>query len=538
MGCGGGGSEDTETPNPIEPITNSLSLKIERVSSSPFDLIKVSVTVKENDQLKVGVSSEIVLTIQKGEVGQITEVSTGIYEFTVTPNNSGEYPLTVGYKDVSQTETPLVFRVVDDSWGQPMSVSGLVNTEGYEDGITITPDGEYLFVQYGPIYFSGIILFNIARENGGCGSHRLEFPIGTANRCSHQWIDEIIGPVSGPERPGFFDGRFNNNTMLHNANSWGVGNEESPIFAPMTMFYGFKRQDDGSFREPFYLAFEDENDAIANPAGLSFLLNDDSRATIVFFLNDADPSGVADINGDGSEIVDSLHDIFTSEITFGVNNNLGTYVATGTAGTPPIRSSSFFSTLVGFDTTGIKGIAGTQGNPYLFSEQGVIRSIWTDDEFDNPDLDLVDLDGDYGDISVYLLTNGEFPNGEWSKLTLPSKVNIAHPTSEIQPYFSGDGLFFTRSSDQLLPEIHFASYSGGQTESELIDNNNWSESNIILSSGESTAVGQIIAIGEPTIASYQGDTYLYFVYGVIRAFDSESGLADINMQAGFIKKRQ
>ena len=59
----------------------------------------------------------------------------------------------------------------------------------------------------------------------------------------------------------------------------------------------------------------------------------------------------------------------------------------------------------------------------------------------------------------------------------------------------------------------------------------------ILSVGTTDAVGKVIAIGEATIANYQGTEYLYFVYGIVRGFDSTSGLPDINMQAGFIKKR-
>jgi hypothetical protein len=50
---------------------------------------------------------------------------------------------------------------------------------------------------------------------------------------------------------------------------------------------------------------------------------------------------------------------------------------------------------------------------------------------------------------------------------------------------------------------------------------------------------RVTAIGEPTIATYKGSTYLYFVYGYLREYDGDpparTGLWDVNMQAGYIK---
>ena len=89
------------------------------------------------------------------------------------------------------------------------------------------------------------------------------------------------------------------------------------------MFYRFKKQLDGSFAEPFYLAFNDENDAIINPYGLSFLPHDDGTSTVTFSFNDpanSDTQGILDLN-----IADSM-DVYTAEISFGINNNLGTFI--------------------------------------------------------------------------------------------------------------------------------------------------------------------------------------------------------------------
>ena len=161
-----------------------------------------------------------------------------------------------------------------------------------------------------------------------------------------------------------------------------------------------------------------------------------------------------------------------------------------------------------------------------------MQSIWTDDERDAPG-----TGSDRGDLAVYGLTAGSFPDGTWLKVLLPDVINQAWPSSEIQPFFTGAGLYFTHSSDTELPEIYYAAYSGAQTLSAYQEPSNWGAPVQILGVGAVDAVGKITAIGEPTIAHYQGDEYLYFVYGYIRGYDPVSGLPDIDMQAGYVKKQ-
>jgi len=524
-GCSGSGG------NGSAPIY-SIDLNFERVESSSPNPFIVTATVRENSQLKGGIASDIGIVLGRGSRNAISEISTGLYQFTVTPIQTGEHKVTVNYGGISKVATALVVSGVHTAWGQPQSVSGLVNTAGYEDGVTITSDGEYLFVQYGPIYFSALHFFNAPRAIGGYEGHRLEFPLGTPDRCTHEWFDTTIRPYVNPERPGFFDGRFSGTTHLHNANSWGLGVEESPIFAPSTMFYGFKKQADGSFAEPFYLAFDDMNDGIINPYGLSFMLHGDGTATALYVIDDPTDPDMVDLNGDGSLYVQSIFDVFTSEITLGQNNNLGTFVASGTPGTPPVRSTPFPSQLVNFGKTGIDGIAGTQGNPHLYETGGSIQSIWTDDEHD-----ARGPGSDRGEISVYLQISGIFPNGTWTKVTLPTVVNQPSPIDEIQPFYTGNGLYFTRMSDVDLPEIFHSPYTGTHSVTDFSNAGSWGTPEVILSVGNADAVGKITAIGEPTIANVGGTEYLYFVYGIIRGYDAMSGFADINMQAGFVKKK-
>ena len=523
VGCSTGGS-DSDNSSP----SYSITLDFERLTTSSPNPFVVNVTLRENGALKSGADSDLTIVLSKGTRNAISEVSPGLYQFTVTPTQTGEHEVTVSYETTSITRTPLVVDAVHADWGQPESVPGLVNTAGYEDGVTITPDGEYLFVQYGPIYFSGFFLFDALRSNGGCEGNRLEFPIGTPNRCTHEWIDSTIGPYSAPERPGFFDGRFSGTTQLHNANSWGVGIEEAPLFAPSTMFYGFRKQADGTFTEPFYLAFDDVNDGIINPFGLSFMIHGDGTATALFTLDDPSDPDMVDLDGDMVDDVQSYFDVYTTEVIMGQNNILGTFVASGTAGTPPVRGTPFPAQLVNFGQTGLDGIAGTQGNSHLYESGGNVLSIWTDDEHDTG--------GDHGELSVYVLTSGTFPNGTWTKVELPAVINIGDPSDEIQPFFTGNGLYFTRISSGALPQIFYASYSGTHSDTEFLNAGNWGTPEVILSVVTADAVGKVTAIGEPTIANVDGTEYLYFVYGIIRGYDATSGLADIDMQAGFVRK--
>lgn len=299
------------------------------------------------------------------------------------------------------------------------------------------------------------------------------------------------------------------------------------------MFYGFKRQADGSYAEPFYLSFDDENDAIINAYGLSLMPHSDGTATLLFAFDDPQNTDMVDLIGDGSLMVESLADIYTTEITLGENNILGTYVYSGTPGTPPLRSTPFPSQLVDFGKTGIDGIAGTQGNPHLFQINGEVLSIWTDDERDEPG-----PGSDRGDLAVYGLTSGAFPGGTWVKVLLPGEINQPWPSSEIQPFFTGNGLYYTHSSDTGdLPEVYYAGYTGGHLLSDYQNTDNWMSPVKILGVGATDAIGKITAIGEPTIANVQGTEYLFFVYAVIRGYDQVSGFPDIDMQAGYIKKR-
>lgn len=524
------GSSDSGTnPEPQRPSQKGIEIKVSLSKETNGDLynIIVNFNIKKNNENQNNLSPKI--SLSRGTLSPLQKLGNGNYSFKILPDQTGEHKFTISHEDKTISKTPLVLKEVHSDWGVPMSVEGYVNTSGYEDGVTVTPDGEYLFVQTGPQYSSGSFLMEVDRTHGGCGgaTNRLN-----PTRCSHKLIDELAGPYTAPERPGFFNGRFSGNTVLHNANSWGVGMDQAPNYAISTMFYGFKRQKDGSFKEPFHVAFNDENDGIASPFGLSFYMHGDGTATTLFTWNDPQDPDMVDFDGDGNPDAESYFDVFHTKIILGQNNNLGDLEYSGTPGTPPVRGSNFNSSLVNFGKVGINGIAGTQGNSHLHMPNGTLKSIWTDDEYDKV--------GDYGELSVYYLESGNLSLGQWTKLLLPTKINIPGTTHEIQPFFTGTGLYFTRSGTS-NPDVFYSSYSGNHTKTDLVDNSKWSTPEKILGHTSDTSKnGAIIGVGEPTIANYNGKEILYFVYVVLRSKDVDppvgTGVADLDFQAGYIEK--
>ncbi len=540
--CGGSSGTNSSTPATQTPATPTatpvpdnlkpeLSLSFKRLESTGLDPIQVNLELSLDGQPHEADETLFQLDVSRGSLSALSRQDTGKYFFTLTPDLEAEYQLTITYGATAVSETLLVLDTVHPEYGQPMAVKGLVNTAGYEDGATVTPDGKYLFVQYSPAYFSSLLMFPLSREQGGCAGHRLQYPEGVNNRCTHLWYDSIIGPAAAPERPGFMSGRIDNSQWRHSSNSWGIGPDQTINLAISSMFYGFERSKDGSYRNPFYIAFEDDNDGIINPYGLSVIPAKNGNAIVAFAMDDPGDSNSVDLNADGTADIQSYFDAYSSVIKLGENNSLGRFTASGTPGTPPLKdSTSFPSQKITFSDLGIEGLAGTQGNPHLQTdEMGSVIAIWTDDEYDDG--------GDRDDLSVYLLTEGSFPEGSWQKVVLPAPVNQDGNNREFQPFFIGNQLIYSHATEQDNPIIVRNIYNGQMNLAELTNTDKWEKRETLLASAQGSSVGSIIAVGEPSTAIIDGEETLFFIYGVIRGYDPEMSIPDIDMQVGFVKKK-
>lgn len=462
-------------------VNYSISLEFERLAQAGYDPFKVIIKL-----LPAHSGQTIDLHIPKGSTSPLIDHNDGAYSLTVTPDSTGLYPVTAATQGVSISRTAVVVKEILPGAGQPLLVPGEVNTEGYEDGVTISPDGEYLFVQYGPIYFSGVFSHQTICSEPGWSMYDLTTCPG---KDDSTWVFDTIGPYAAPLRPDFPTGNIVGNRLTHM--DIVVPSVANKIASFPTVIYGFKRQSDGTFKQPFKVAFNDDR-GVNGPFGISLVENSSSSYTFALAWNNY-------FNQLGSD----KPDIYYGTMTIGANKNLGDVVYSG----------DFFQSITPYiDPVNFSTHEGTQGNPHLHTNSSKeITSIWTDDE------DFTH------DLSVYELISGTFPTGSWIKKNLPSKINTVG--SESQPFFSGEKLYLTREV-----KIVAHDYLGGAYE----NNSSWGNETIILESGE-TGIGKIFGIGEPTIATRDGKKILYFAAVVARANGQAAGRIDYDLQAAFVE---
>ena len=478
--CSSGSSDGSA----ITEITLDF-LRIEQPGLDPFT---VRAGVSEDGNPVTGVTLEVM--VSRGDVSSVVEKGGGTYEFTVTPASTGIYPVTVSYGNSSIRRDAIVVPVIEPGAGQPLLVPGLVNTDGYEDGIIITPDGRYLFIQYGPLYFSGVFSHAAICADAGWSMYNLE---NCPGKDDSEWVFDTIGPYGNSCRPGFPEGGISGGKLTHlDFTVLGVANKVA-LFP--TVFYGFKRQSDGSFAEPFKVAFNDEKGA-NSPYGLSFRMTGSDTAEFILAWNDY-----------FNDLDDDKPDIYHGTITMGQDTSLGDVTYAG----------EFFDSITPHvSPVGFTSHAGVQGNPHLYYDGGgTVRSIWTDDEQVSHDL------------TVYVLTSGSFPDGTWNPVNLPAKVNTG--ASESQPFFTGTRLYINRDV-----RIVYHEYTGTHDAAGYANNDNWGDEVIVLGSGD-TNIGGIFGVGEPTIANFNGKTWLYFVYVESRSKSSVTSRIDYDLGAAFVE---
>ncbi|MBK9001172.1 MAG: hypothetical protein IPM35_36080 [Myxococcales bacterium] len=460
-GAGGTYADALQDPAPAQ----SLRLELERVKPGT-DFVAI-VTALAGGTKTPGLS--VSLQSSRGSVGAVTDQGDGTYRATISNDamGTGEYAVTAsaGSFGAPVTRTAVVMKQVGPRWGQPQAFAGMVNTPAWEDSLAISPDGEWIILQYITVSISCIL--------------------GHFNEPSHPSCAKAIGPWQAPERPGMpgasriaADG-----TIHHGCPALGL--DPTPFAAPPMSMFGFRRQADGSFAEPFAISI-DGVDGCVSAFGSSMLTPSGGKVPLVFAF---------DSPLDGDPPAGTQSDVFTTELTLGQPTALATFAA---------GKLTMNATLLGFPT------AGQQGNPHYFVSGGTTE-IWVDDET-VPEKDL----------SVYQLT-GAFPTGPWQGPTkLPSPFGDAGK-EDIQPFADDTEALWTRdlsivSSARSAGPVTSAS-SWGAVTPELVGE------------GATGANGTVIGVGEPTKAIRGGRQVLAFVY-VRRA---PSG--DIDINAGFVEEQ-
>jgi hypothetical protein len=398
-----------------------------------------------------------------------TVLGDGKREATITPDaqKTGEYEVTVSAtaagSALSVSRTAIVMEQVAGGWGQPVSVDGLVNTGGTQDSLAVSPDGQYLFLQYYPVTLSCIL-------SGDPDSAYCQTP---------------LGPVTAPERPNMPGAsRVGANSVHHGCPSLNF--DPSPVPVPPIALYGFRRQADASYAEPFVFLFNG-NDGCFGPWGPSLRVNGDGTYHMVLAFNDPRNSGTP---------ADFAH-VYEFDFTPGTTQVLGDVSVAGT-----LQIDNFVPaqiTIAGADTH--------RGNPHVHYVSGAPSLLFYDDELQATAAQYIQV--------------AQWNGSSWdAAVALDFAPFNTSGFGDTQPWFDGTQLIL-RNGLQLLAYA----YNGGALGSAA----SWSGPTVLLSP-QITGLqpGSVNVVGEPTVATIDGNAVLFFVYGLYQADGS------INVRVGYV----
>lgn len=453
--CGADGAPPPQAP--AAPV--HLEMKLARASGS-HDVIATA-TLRDAAGA-VSKALPVAFAIDGGDasMGPIAANADGSQSVTFTPAHDNQVlAISASAGAFQASKKALVLAVMDDGWDQPESVDGLVNTPGIEDGISVSPDGEWLFVStYSPVdiyccYF-------------GCNAKMPLEPSGPS-------CETAIGPYDAPARPGMLgaDRIVSPTHILDRCPNLGIPatGEETTFALPPVAAYGFHRMADDSYQAPFVIGFDDDGFP-SSPFGIDFVSAPaGGKAEVVFAYDDPITQGAAD----------TQPDIYTTTLTLGAPNILGAYSHSSKG----VAETGFLPTQLKLET-----LAGQQGNPCFRNGR-----LWWDDETE------MDKQLYYADAT------GTLPNATFSAKKV---VGLSEKgKSEIQPFFDGvDGksLYYNRDGHLVVSELIGDDPSLAAA---------WTPRTVIVGTGIQTPkTDAILGLGEPTVAHFDGQMWLYFVY--------------------------
>lgn len=437
-----------------------LTASYGRIVSEGLQLIEITASLTNNGAPVS--SAAMTVTTPDGQASAVTETAPGRYLAFVLPYfPSGHVRLTTSGGGKVVRHTALMLPQLDAAWGLAEPVPGLVNTTGYEDSAEISPDGEWLLVSdYSPVDMVCCIV-------GTCSA-----PARPKADPASPYCNNSIGSTTAPTRPRLPGlERILSPTQIHDeAPSVGLDfptGEDFELALPPLTGYGFKRQADGSFAQPFLLGFR--VDGVSTPFGYSFAgpVNG-TAARLVFAYDDLRNAG-------GHWGPQTGPDLFHDAVTLGVDNNFGTF-SIDALGRPVTDRFPF--------SVPLPNKMGQQGNPAVSSD-----GIWFDTEDEANDL-------------FFAAGN---PLGT-TTLAAPVRVALSRADRhETQPYLHQGRLYFTASSAQILSS---ARAPGGNPALAAT----WGAERLELAAEVTDRVGGVIAIGEPSLSVRAGVKSLYFVY--------------------------
>lgn len=397
----------------------------------------------------------------------VTDFGDGSYGAVYTPSvPSGEVPIAASVEGLTLTaqRTALVLPTIGADWNQPEAVPGVVNSNGYEDSPEVSPDGEWLIVSsYSPIDPRCIFLQKLPADPE-CQS--------------------VVGPYMAPERPNMLGAnRIVSTTEVHHRCDalclTSPGGPDFNLAIPPLASFGFHRQPDDTFAEPFVIGFGAD--------GFTY-------SAFGFNFVSAPQNGMAQLVF-AKRPTDSYNEAFTLEAMLGAPILLSTFTCPSGAA---VESSPLYVAPTYADPAST-----SHGNPGLRGGY-----LWFDDEVASPHvISVAPVSGTFPTISVAAST----------------PVPIANPNNEdrVQPFYDGTRLYFGSSSNNGLSS---AALTGDPSLA-----GSWSAPRSELGGEGPSAIAtanRIAAIGEPSVAfPTQGKARLYFVYVIGRG----GGVVDWNI---------
>lgn len=313
---------------PVDAGPRGVSLTFHRVAGSrAFDVVA---TVDAADGVGTG---PVLLFADHGMLAP--PVTTGLTTTArLTPTTTGNYQITATFEAFTVTRTAVVLDQVDDAWDQPEVVRGLVNTVGWEDGPSISPDGSVLTVQYLPVPIDCALGGDPASPN-----------------C------HVRGPIAAPERPNMpgasrvhADGTYQNGCP-------SIGLPSLPNVVPPDSLYAFHRDATGAFADPHPIYFAGI-DGCVSAFGLQLL---DGAGDAIYAFDDPRH------DGEGARLYRTTLDATRDQV-------LGTFSLVG----GQLQLDRPGSTSIG-------DAAGVQGNPNEY-RMGNSVVVFSDDEQGRKDL--------------------------------------------------------------------------------------------------------------------------------------------------------
>ena len=423
---------------------------------SPSDSLMV---VRQNSKAPFGTYDvSAVLNAVKLETTGIEVTVSGNAEtgWRLEPKSCGELTLRLTKKDGRiEASTILTLPKIDSKWGVVTSVPGpFVNTPAWEDGVSLSPDSQSLFVHYSPITISGM------------------FQPDPANA----WVAQARGPFSGPQRPDFPRKRIDDQGRVRSGfGLYGMDKIDRPF--PPTALYSFRRLADGTFGDPRLIGPQDDGDGSLGAFGPMIPTGEGAApGWMVLTFNDPRTNGPGDSESD--VVLLPFQPNKPAPVGLFAREN-GQVVCGNWA---PIR--------LGPDSLG------HQGNSHLHIDRNHAASLWVDDET-KPEKDLWVADG-----------TGQLPNLKWTGTWLHLPPRLSGPESEeIQPFFNGQFLVMRKDNG-----IKAFPYKGGP----FTEDSSWGTMETWLQTSDIPAKGQVFVLGEPTVGHDRDGEILSFVYGVMR----------------------